>query len=946
MPGSGPAEVSFRALPPPAPTEESSAPQSLEHDDSFVSTSSPAGTNGRGGEDDTAGEIARASSSDANGGKRKRTMPSCTNCYNRKIKCLKEQPVCSGCIKRKTSNTCYYVDRREAGASELPPPRKASSHGHRRVGPNHHAASASQSFHGHDSPDVSGIAPSGASIDLRDMSSDQMEKIVNRIATMVADKLQSGGGGSSSASPSSSFNQGKLVQVSVPRQFGTASVAPSNDGLLAASQAHASQLSAYSSGGSWYGPVDDTSVMDVLLQLPSDSVIDWAVRFYLAELEPFYTCCNGWILRNQMSKLQAARKQLLSNSCPTQASSFEGPTRAGDFPSPILQSQLLKTVYGSVRRSFDVDSIHLRTAEAKNPSAAPQLDLSVLALLFALLGQVVYALDEREVVEHGFCSDPSERIELSKRYLELSEGILTILLLSTLFYMQFRITAALLMTGAAIRCAAAMGLHRLGSAVEDSMRWQTPLHGKDEVNARELQIAEEAEQTKGLPAWSKPDWHMSKVQEFASGDHARRELGRKVWFGLITPEWAIAPRFDQFYIAQPKLFTTKLPANLTDEMLQDLQPFSVLPPIDAALPTDRAYIETHLLLADVCRRFTDRVSQEGMSHEIAMHADAEVRSILNTLPWFYLFDLPGESGERLKAVMTQRPVTSVQRVLAHEQIWHLLLRLNRSFMGRGFSDPMYAHSTRTCIEAAQFIIAVYDELQRAKSRALNLWYVSIHLFHAAIVLSIDLVHSAAGPITPEIAEKQRAVKSAIESLKSTRMAQPKPGFEKPPLADLIEFSKKEHQLRASWEDRQRQPVQQQQKAQRQHPAAVVTPDSNTSSIGSDSIHNGSTSSIAHPWVSDGGTAGKAPAPAHASTSTTAILQDDFEKILRGFLNMPSPPSTGAAIDDSGRPSNSQQYQQQNQHQVLQQQAYQQQMFEPPSEVHMFLQELFTPAVQM
>ena len=485
---------------------------------------------------------------------------------------------------------------------------------------------------------------------------------------------------------------------------------------------------------------------------------------------------------------------------PSGASGNLGPTPLwasvqGSIPGALADSAASSKSAGKRKERDERGDPHW--VPMQDPVATTKVDLSVLALLCSVLAAVIVFLEPEEAADHDLSSSPSSEaaMEGALRYRHLSEQALllsrwfdmpnlsalqSIIILRLVMILGFRITAIQCTNSAAIRAAASLGLHRLGSAVEDAITWQETMDGQD-ARTKEIRMLEEAEQTSNLPPWGKPDWHVRDVANFSPGDHAMRELGRKVWFALVIQEWQAAPRFDQFYSAATHLFSTKLPTNLSDKELCDLPDHCPLPPIDPDRPTDRAFIETNLLIADACRRFVDRTVESGPVYSAVMQTDQEVRSILESLPWYYSFDLRGEQAERLQKVMEERPITSVQRVLAHEVVWHMLLRLHRQYMARGYTDPAYARSTETCIEASLFIIAVIEELYRAKSRARKLWTNSIHLFHASLILQIDLNRSAAGPITPEIVQKQRAVQSALDMLRPTGLTKIKPGFPVAPI---------------------------------------------------------------------------------------------------------------------------------------------------------------------
>lgn len=94
-----------------------------------AASDSAGGGNGGGGSDG-GGNLGGSSSSNpgaaTNTKKAAARQPSCTNCYQRKIRCPKNKPVCTTCVKRGVASTCQYVDRRELPVDSRPPARKPS----------------------------------------------------------------------------------------------------------------------------------------------------------------------------------------------------------------------------------------------------------------------------------------------------------------------------------------------------------------------------------------------------------------------------------------------------------------------------------------------------------------------------------------------------------------------------------------------------------------------------------------------------------------------------------------------------------------------------------------------------------------------------------------------------------------------------------------------------
>ena len=65
-----------------------------------------------------------------------------------------------------------------------------------------------------------------------------------------------------------------------------------------------------------------------------------------------------------------------------------------------------------------------------------------------------------------------------------------------------------------------------------------------------------------------------------------------------------------------------------------------------------------------------------------------------------------------------------------------LLRLHRAYMTRGYTDPTYAYSTRTCHDSAYQLLELVSQ-----SRAVlcKWWVVLVHVWTSGLVIAVDMV---------------------------------------------------------------------------------------------------------------------------------------------------------------------------------------------------------------
>ena len=81
-----------------------------------------------------------------------------------------------------------------------------------------------------------------------------------------------------------------------------------------------------------------------------------------------------------------------------------------------------------------------------------------------------------------------------------------------------------------------------------------------------------------------------------------------------------------------------------------------------------------------------------------------------------------------------------QRIFMGITLHNRLMRLHRPYMQKGYDDPNYAYSTRTCIESAY---ALLDLAKQSPQVLCRWWVVLVHVWTAGLVISADLVRRTA-----------------------------------------------------------------------------------------------------------------------------------------------------------------------------------------------------------
>ena len=220
--------------------------------------------------------------------KKRKVDPSCQSCYLKKIKCDRKRPICTSCIKRNLT-VCEYIDRKEADRNDLPRPKKSSTYS---VGQEPVLASTSDSSRSfYDTANGSSSARarlSGAPLlpeipgslhpaHMTGMSAESMDGFVDRIASLVAQKMQANGTGGNLCTSCNKANGGHHREG---LSFGRGSHKVISSLLLASSDQDSPEREAWA----W----------DALKSLPGDEAIEFAVKFFCVSVSvPSLACRRG-----------------------------------------------------------------------------------------------------------------------------------------------------------------------------------------------------------------------------------------------------------------------------------------------------------------------------------------------------------------------------------------------------------------------------------------------------------------------------------------------------------------------------------------------------------------------------------------------------------------------------------------------------------------------------
>ncbi|PWN52454.1 hypothetical protein IE53DRAFT_281451 [Violaceomyces palustris] len=488
-----------------------------------------------------------------------------------------------------------------------------------------------------------------------------------------------------------------------------------------------------------FAPIPDaldafsSSKVDYMLKLlPSTEQVNQLVRFYIRVAEPMVNCLHVPLFFSQLESFwQVANER-----------------RAG---GKVVASQ---------------------GHAPANPVPKPMPDISFLALLFCMIAASCEYLTPKEIIAAGVCLQRSTISEKLTLYHHCVRALLsmvnvmwepslctlqTIIIMRQYCFNRRKREEYISLQTMVLKAAEGLGLHRLGSAHDDEARWRdesleaqktspdsslrkmirSTRHFKDgsETDSEEEEGLDPVRHDLNgmwLPKGSqRSNWDLNHTKRFEDGNRVARELGRKVWFALVTMDWMFAIQLNRCYYAREEMFTTELPLNLDDEDVWEGNELSkegsprspgnhlVSQPVE--VPTQNSFIRVQVEICYAVRGIVDALNRNEESYDHVLLLDSRLRSILDSLPKFFRLDGSSEYDPEILEHHRRRPYLSLQRVAIYETVHHRLLMLHRLFMGRGYLNPKYAFSTRTCIESARAVISSLKSLDQVNCYGRKYW---------------------------------------------------------------------------------------------------------------------------------------------------------------------------------------------------------------------------------
>lgn len=538
---------------------------------------------------------------------------------------------------------------------------------------------------------------------------------------------------------------------------------------------------------------DFAELVDVLpmLRAPLDGVID----FFLEHLEPSMGAFNRVVLRNHVDLFWAGVTAVRSSMMMSTPSSTTKKRSSSSSSSSAARHGSMSNSYGSSSALASAASASAATTASKagilgsmgGITATPSSEgspsspensgaaalatagfdsptrLGLVALILVLTAVSCDKMPGSEVIGRRVFPSTYDESQIPKRkeamwalamrflaqsnYLQQPTlwTLQTIACAKLYWFDRKMMSTCTIWNTTAIRIAQSMGLHRLGSAVNDVRNMRRTGHAscteEEEERSNGSAINMEFDPLSGH-SWARK-WHKASVSLFERDSLSMRELGRKIWYHLTIHDWIFASHMDHAYSIRTE--KTSLPLCLDDEdvvyRLHTMEEKDIERRESLSYPSDNSYILSYYQVARIIRQLIDleeELEADFGFKETCIISD-QLRDFLSGLPAYYRFDGVSELSEEVRRQHAARPYLSLQRVLLHEQVHTRLMRLHRNHIGRGLRDEAYVDSVSCCAEAASVVVTVRDELERVQSPLRNMGFFKAHVFQAVLVIQIILM---------------------------------------------------------------------------------------------------------------------------------------------------------------------------------------------------------------
>ena len=363
-----------------------------------------------------------------------------------------------------------------------------------------------------------------------------------------------------------------------------------------------------------------------------------------------------------------------------------------------------------------------------------------LALLFAVLSNAAFFLDEQQAWEQGL--DPERLLQFARQWFNCS--------IATFFRCGgiSHISLAACQTILVLRYA----FHLTGNSITHQ---QLAYVGIGIARAMNLHL-------------------LGKNDSSLEGDSIMREAGRRCWWLLVEGDWDLLP----YHRYCCKMFPSSVShLEVVDRLANNLLYLHrtvISPPhFNTALPdlndegtlassTDDAHSLTFLLTCCQSSKILHEVygpltSTQYPPYDIVIAASERLDHVVQKLP--------AEVHQAAKSSQVASGPVYIWRFLLMMMAYRSYI-IHRSFFAKSISDSRYEATRLACIRAAETIISLANKGLPAVFY--RLWNTTLWLVAAGLVLSVDLVHAASEKIIyPDIAARRRRLSALVDLLRDS-----------------------------------------------------------------------------------------------------------------------------------------------------------------------------------
>ncbi|KAK4057888.1 hypothetical protein OIO90_001107 [Microbotryomycetes sp. JL221] len=211
----------------------------------------------------------------------------------------------------------------------------------------------------------------------------------------------------------------------------------------------------------------------------------------------------------------------------------------------------------------------------------------------------------------------------------------------------------------------------------------------------------------------------------------RREIGRRVWYGLVVLDWSHAQAHNGAYSVHTSQNHSVAPHNVNDSDLTDDGPFVDRPMSEY---TDTSMTKLKIQCVDLYRQFVDHLNlNQPAQYPFIIEMDAQICRLIDTFPQHFTDVSSVGKGEGLTDMVKLKECLLIRITAANRH-----LRLHRPYLIRGYTDERFAASKERCVNSARAVLALLKIARQRCPELTRLWIVLFYSFVASVVIFIDL----------------------------------------------------------------------------------------------------------------------------------------------------------------------------------------------------------------